>query len=521
MKRLWTTLFLLALLVSQSAWGISLENLFSPGELIDGHAKIQQDCKQCHVRGRDLTQNDLCLDCHEKVSADVHNRKGFHGRSEQVESVQCRSCHTDHKGRDADIVWLDQDRFNHEMSDYRLIGKHRQAKCESCHESDKHYREAPSACIDCHKKDDVHKNKLGKKCGSCHNPKAWSSEQFDHDQTAFKLRFAHKQVACDLCHVENRYKKTPKTCVSCHAIKDVHQNRFGNDCKACHNTEKWEKPRFDHDRNTRFKLESSHRSVGCNACHARTRQALPGKKSSPRRCIACHKLDDVHQGENGKRCEQCHAEDRWSKNSFDHDQDTKFKLRGAHAKASCESCHQKDLRGKKTSPACYSCHQHQDAHKGQEGESCETCHNDKSWWLEDVRYDHDLSDFPLLGQHAVVGCEACHLSSAFKDVKQACVDCHAEDDIHDQTLGQKCQQCHNPNDWLIWQFDHNRTDFKLKGAHEKLHCRLCHNRPMENAVELKQQCIDCHRADDVHDGNFGGDCERCHNQTDFSVIQIN
>ena len=519
MKRISLALFLFAALMSQMAYGIGLENLFSPGDVIKGHAKLQDDCKNCHVRGRKMSRNQLCMDCHKKVAADVKQHKGFHGRNKKVTSAQCRTCHTEHKGRDAQIVWLDKDRFNHDLTDYRLLGKHRQVLCKSCHVQSKKFRQAPGKCIDCHKKDDIHKGKLGKQCSNCHNPKAWSSEQFDHDKTKFKLRFAHKKVACDLCHVENRYKHTPKKCVSCHAIKDVHKNRFGNDCKRCHTQKKWSETWFRHDRDTRFRLKGKHKTVTCNACHSASKQAV-GKTRRPRQCNDCHRLDDVHKGDNGKQCDKCHAETSWRKNSFDHNKDTKFKLHGAHIKASCESCHQKDIRGKKTSPACYSCHEHQDAHKGQEGKDCGKCHNDSTWWLEDVRYDHDLTDFPLLGQHAVVGCEACHLSSAFKDVKKQCIDCHREDDIHKQTLGENCQQCHNPNDWLIWQFDHDQTDFRIEGAHEKLHCSLCHVKPMKKGQKLKHQCIDCHRADDVHDGNFGADCDRCHTQTDFSVVNI-
>jgi len=137
-----------------------------------------------------------------------------------------------------------------------------------------------------------------------------------------------------------------------------------------------------------------------------------------------------------------------------------------------------------------------------------------------VRFDHDLSDFPLIGQHAVVGCESCHLSSAFKDAKKECNDCHKEDDIHKRALGADCKQCHNPNDWLIWHFNHDETDFKIKGAHEKLHCDTCHFKPLDKNRKKKTHCVDCHSRDDVHDGNFGSDCVKCHTQDDFRVINI-
>ena len=508
------------LLLPGQVLALDLEMLFSPGELISGHAKLEGDCKNCHVRGRDTTQNRLCLDCHEKIDDDIKSMQGFHGGSKKTSADQCRTCHSDHKGRGAQIIWLDKDHFDHDLTDYRLKGGHRKVLCNDCHATKEKYRDAPSKCIDCHEKKDAHNGKLGKECENCHQPDAWGSDQFDHDKTKFKLRFSHQSVACNLCHVDNRYKKTPQQCVSCHAIKDVHKGRFGADCKQCHNEKKWSQSRFDHNKDTDYLIKGRHKTVACNACHS-TRKRQSKRATKVRQCYDCHKLDDVHKNRNGKQCEQCHAEDSWTNSRFDHDAKTDFPLKGAHKKASCESCHQKDIRGKKTSMACYSCHKHQDVHKGQEGKTCDRCHNDSTWWLEDVRYDHDLSDYPLLGQHAVVSCESCHLSSAFKDVKKECVDCHRDDDIHEQTLGADCKQCHNPNDWLIWQFDHDQTDFKIEGAHENLHCSLCHVKPLQKGQKLKSRCIDCHRADDVHDGNFGTECSSCHLQSDFSTININ
>lgn len=501
---------------------LDFEKLFMPGKLIQGHMKYEPDCKYCHVRLRETTQNQLCMDCHEEIGKDVKNKVGFHGRNKQVKSSDCYVCHTDHKGRDAKIIWLDKDRFDHDTTDYPLKGMHQQGECISCHKKNKKYSEAPTECIACHKDDDIHKTKLGDKCESCHNPKGWSNEQFDHDKTDFKLNHSHQKVACDLCHVENKYKDTPNKCVSCHAIKDVHQKRFGDKCQDCHSEKKWEQSKFDHDKDTKYRLKGKHRSVTCHNCHSieDSKKNKGKKKQKHRTCNNCHRLDDVHKGKNGTQCDQCHAEDSWLKSSFDHDKKTEFPLKGAHKKASCQACHQTDEKGKKTDKACYSCHQHEDVHEGQQGKQCDNCHNDESWWMEDVRFDHELSDFPLIGQHAVVGCESCHLSSTFKDVKKECNSCHQLDDVHKQALGEDCAQCHNPNDWLIWSFEHDETDFKLKGAHVDIHCHSCHFKPLQSTNKRNTRCVDCHHRDDVHDGNFGPDCGRCHNQDNFKAINI-
>ncbi len=506
------------LLFTAELWAFDFEKLFMPGEVIAGHQKYELDCKHCHSRGRETSQRKLCLDCHEDTAADVNEKKGYHGIDPTASSAECKLCHTDHKGRKAQIIWLDKDRFDHANTDFELRGRHLETGCNKCHEDGKKYFEAPGKCVDCHKEDDVHKEKLGDKCETCHNEKGWSSDQFDHDKTDFKLKDSHREVACDLCHFEQKYKDTPKECISCHAIKDIHKQRFGEKCESCHKETKWDESKFKHDRDTNYKIKGAHIKVNCHSCHAETYK-IKGKKRKSRNCYACHKLDDVHAEKNGQKCNDCHNEQNWLKTQFDHAKETKFPLRGAHETASCQACHQVASKDQKLETDCYSCHHHEDAHDEQQGKHCDRCHNESSWWLRDVRYDHDLSDFPLIGQHAVVGCESCHPNSKFKDAKGECNDCHRDDDVHEQSLGEDCKFCHNPNDWLIWTFDHDETDFKLEGAHEDQHCAACHYRPRLTKPESPRECSQCHNRDDIHAGNFGSDCGACHGQENFRDIK--
>lgn len=523
MPRFLISLFLAIMTLPTSAF--DFEKLFMPGPVIAGHEEYEQKCENCHVRLKETTQQQLCLDCHEDIAVDQAADKGFHGRNKAASSQDCRVCHTDHKGRDAQIVWLDPDRFNHEDTDYPLTGRHQQAECLSCHQPDRKHRETPDQCFDCHEDNDVHKGELGQECKNCHSPKGWGSDQFDHSQTEFELKHSHNDVACDLCHIREEYKDTPKQCYSCHAIKDVHEQRFGDQCQECHSEKKWDESLFKHDRDTDYKLRGKHSKVDCHSCHsiADARNKKKNVKTQPRNCYSCHRLDDVHQGQNGKQCRDCHNENSWQESEFDHDRQTDFPLRGAHARTGCESCHDSQDEERKTDKQCYACHQHQDAHEEQLGKRCDRCHNDKSWWLEDVRFDHDLARYPLIGQHAVVGCESCHDDSRFQDTASECKDCHQQDDVHQQALGTDCAQCHNPNGWLIWQFDHGDTDFPLQDAHQQLHCHSCHYEPLEPETDSsprQYQCIDCHNRDDVHEGNFGADCSQCHNQKDFKTIDI-
>ena len=515
-------LFALLLVAVQFAYADAFEILLMPGKVIEGHAKYETDCGKCHTtktfKKEDLSP--LCLDCHKEIRADVKDKKGFHGRLKTGPNAGCRTCHTDHKGRDADIIKFDPQTFNHDQTDYPLRDRHTAVPCKSCHEPKKKYREAKSDCNSCHSKQSPHgegMGKLAKECQSCHVEQGWKTIKFDHDKkTKYNLTGKHKTTACVACHANERYAKTPKDCFSCHRLNDVHAGTNGKDCKKCHATTSWKKLSFDHDTDTDFPLRGKHADINCRACHKD--DAFKDKLKTT--CISCHKNDDVHKGLNGPKCESCHSEKGWKKTKFDHDKDTKFKLMGKHKDASCTACHKGDPYKVKTSKECIDCHKYDDVHKGQQGKLCQNCHNPKGW-REKVRFDHDVTHFPLIGLHATTPCEECHLSGSYKDTKSGCNDCHAKKDTHKQKLGLNCQLCHNPNGWKIWRFDHNKQSlFKIDGKHVKVHCDGCHTAAVKVVAHTPRDCLACHRADDIHSGSFGPRCADCHTTKSFKDIEL-
>jgi hypothetical protein len=573
-------LFICALPVSAQ----TIESVLMPGPLIKDHAKVEQDCKSCHVRFERAGQDPLCIECHKDVGADFRDHAGFHGRLEPVPN--CRQCHTEHRGRDAKIAQFDAKTLDHQRTDFELRGKHRDTECQKCHVTGKKYRDASHQCSVCHKKDDLHKGGLGTKCADCHNETKWQEVDFDHGKkTHFPLTGAHadKAVKCDNCHVDGHYKDTTKTCIGCHKADDDHKGQFGEKCNTCHTADAWEKQTFSHNRDTKFELKDKHQQVVCTECHKsplyttktgtacwdchrkddkhkeslgrncaachfergwkelggkfdhdKTRFPLRGGhaakkveckdchkdlmyRQTPNDCIACHKKDDKHEGNLGRNCNDCHAEVEWKKvdGRFDH-QKTKFPLRGAHAtaKVECKACH-KDLRSYRGIPGdCYSCHEKDDKHEKTEGKLCEQCHGEKSWRID--RYDHTATRFPLIGRHITTPCKDCHVKTLrFKDAARDCWSCHRKDDkVHKETLGTKCEDCHNTRAWSVWQFDHDRkTKYPLVGSHRKVDCIACHKAPApagKAIAALRSDCVDCHRKDDVHDGRFGARCGQCH-----------
>lgn len=510
-----------------------IEGVVMPGKLIQGHAKLEEKCENCHVRFDKAAQSGLCLDCHEEVAADVNRKQGYHGR---IKPQPCKDCHTDHKGREARIVVLDEAAFDHRLTDYALKGKHVEVKCDACHKPGTRHRAAPIRCNDCHRDDDVHKGGLGAVCQDCHTEANWKETRFDHGKTRFKLLGKHVDVPCKDCHVQNKYKDLPMACIACHRKDDKHKALFGEKCEACHGATDWKTIAFDHERDGRWALKGKHADAKCEACHKVDPYQIKGETA----CIACHKKEDKHKGALGKQCAECHNERDWKETRFDHDK-TKFRLLGRHVDVPCADCHA-DNRYKETPKNCYGCHKALDdgrpperkgvklvagakpkvGHKGRYGEKCETCHVEKAW--SEIRFDHDKdTKYALKAKHREVKCDTCHTGHLYKDkLKSECYACHRDDDNkkgHQGKLGKACEACHDERSWKVQQFDHLRTRFPLTGGHVKTACDKCHT--TLDFRKAPSACGACHEKEDQHKRRLGDACERCHNTRNWKVWDFN
>ena len=356
----------------------------------------------------------LCRSCHEPIAQDIARHGGFHGRVSGIETGQCRACHTEHKGRGADIVKLESTAFPHSRTDFQLQGAHATVACGDCHATGRKFRDAPSACFDCHKADEPHAGKLGRDCGSCHEVSGWDRTRFDHSKTSYALTGKHVEAACDACHLGNRYDGTPTQCASCHTPDDVHAGTRGTACADCHQTSSWTGTKYDHLRATGFALAGVHAQVDCKACHRSASLADP----LPRDCAGCHRSDDPHATRFGSRCDQCHGSSAWRPAAFDHARDGKFELRGAHAKLDCHACHTAVVAQQKLGTDCAGCHRASDVHAGQLGRDCAQCHGVETWRGR-LQFDHDFTPFPLVGLHVAVPCFACHRTTAYKGAPEA------------------------------------------------------------------------------------------------------
>ena len=509
------------------------------------HATLR--CSQCHnatriqpearpaIRMKDLNRTFLglsraCISCHQ----DFHQGQLSH---------ECQTCHNS-------TDWKDVSRFNHAKTRYPLTGEHARMACEKCHavpvpgQSAKYKGISFSTCASCHA--DPHHGAFQKDCGSCHSTAGWKqlstagvSAQFDHDKTDYPLRGKHRAVACAACHRGENFKArlAHALCSDCHR-PDPHSGQFakrkdGGKCESCHTVEGFKPASFTVKDNaaSAYPLEAKPAKVECAKCHIPAGTATRYKIKFAK-CTDCHQ--DGHAGQFAaapllNRCESCHTVKGFTPSTFAlaRHKETRFPLIGAHLAVPCADCHE----SKRANPSsavpfhfsnlsCTTCHQ--DVHrsqfseymakKGRDGRTlgCEACHGLNDW--KDVsKFDHDHTAFPLLGAHKAVACIQCHKPPnlettmehvAFKEARRDCEGCH--EDPHARQFARNgrspgCDQCHNTTKWKPSLFDHEKTAFSLRGAHQQVRCAACHKNLREVGEKqvlfyqsTPKECAACH-----------------------------
>jgi len=345
-----------------------------------------------------------------------------------------------------------------------------------------------------------------------------------------RLSRAHAQLEgvanCLQCHSKGQQVVAAK-CLTCHkpiaqriaAKQGVHRD-VTTDCVACHvehagvdaELRPFDTRTFDHAKDAGFALDGLHAALKtqCAACH-KTRSFLTAQTG----CASCH--TDPHKGTLGTSCTGCHSTSvrfAAASKAFDHTK-AKFPLKGAHATATCESCHKnKQFKGIAFA-SCSNCHA--DPHASKMGAACSSCHTEASWRTSKV--DHARTAFPLKGRHATVECAKCHRTSAVRvNVRfDTCAACHA--DPHRGSFApQDCSACHTEATFRKGAFDHATTTFPLADRHAGLECVACHKTLTASVRDfrgLKTSCASCH--EDVHRGELGSSCGSCHSSRSFAV----
>ena len=330
-----------------------------------------------------------------------------------------------------------------------------------------------------------------KNCNACHGP--------DQNVLEAKCLDCHKELAARIRDGKGFHADKKTQCTTCHS------EHLGKD----YDLRQLDLKQFDHAQ-TGWPLQGLHaKVVNCAACH-KTRSFI-GLKTE---CAACHK--DPHLGRLPD-CTGCHALDRPMKTvTFDHSK-TAYPLTGGHVKAACMQCHAKQVYKGLPYANCNSCHT--DPHKGTLGTACTTCHTTQTWKKPTVAH----KAFPLTGKHLSVACEKCHPSGQWKYKKSfaRCADCHKDPHLG-QFPNKTCDACHSVEGFKPAKFSHDM--FKLEAGHA-IECVKCHAREKGSfpggrgeAIRYKPiatTCVTCHK--DIHKGQFGNQCEKCHNVQSFKL----
>lgn len=232
-------------------------------------------CENCHKNNIFAGTPQDCFSCHQQD--DEHNGKF---------GQDCAVCHSPNGWEPAT--------FNHDLSAFKLEGKHADVSCESCHQNNI-FKGTPQDCYSCHQKDDEHNGQFGTDCAACHDSSDWDNATFDHTRSNFPLTGAHINVACENCHQNGVFKGAPSTCISCHADPAFHAGAFGAECASCHNTSNWNQAGFNFAHPEPSAEEGgsgiTHGGATCRQCHPAT-----VKEAS---CTACHDSNNPGGGEGG------------------------------------------------------------------------------------------------------------------------------------------------------------------------------------------------------------------------------
>ncbi len=303
--------------------------MLSPGELIQGHQDISNDCFSCHAPFGGI-ENNKCIACHNlaEIGRDTVGAGNTISGKEKIlfhqnlSSQSCTACHSDHKGIKPELL---PGGFKHTLLSETIVNN-----CVTCHQkpTDKLHSQLNTSCKSCH-------NTEGWKSGAKFNHNMLSASDKDncvscHQKPADKL---HKQLSasCVSCHSTEGWKSNvtfnhdmltvsdKNNCASCHdKPKDSFHGSLKDNCDKCHSTEKWVPATFDHaryfilDRDHNASCNTCHKNNNyetytCYGCHEHTVSNILSEHNEEgiyniNNCVACHRSADEEGGEyNGNR----------------------------------------------------------------------------------------------------------------------------------------------------------------------------------------------------------------------------
>jgi hypothetical protein len=247
----------------------------SPGELVQGHQKLNNQCASCHSPFQGI-DNSKCIGCHKlsDIGKDDSSAILFH---ERLKNSTCTACHTEHKGvmQNRSLV----------VFDHKLLGESDKNSCNSCHK-------VPVS--------GTHKNYLST-CNSCHTTSTWKSTE----------GFNHAMILMD----------QQKNCTLCHSVPadNMHAD-FGSACISCHTVNQWKPSSFNHDKYfvfdgnhgaacTNCHMNNNFKAYSCTSCHEHSGNKLFSEHAEEgitdiSNCVRCHRSGNEHDAKGGENDEE-------------------------------------------------------------------------------------------------------------------------------------------------------------------------------------------------------------------------
>lgn len=484
----------------------------------------------------------------------LNAQKSPHGNSFRA---NCDDCHKTESWK-VDLKTLV---YDHDATQFPLIGQHRDVSCMDCHKT-LEFGNIQKECNACHI--DIHEQTVGTDCQKCHTPDSWIVTNITqiHQQSRFPLIGPHTVADCKDCHTNLasaslpsasllRFDQLGTDCYDCHranydnTTKPNHvQSNYSTNCTECHNINAftWEGAGVNHNF---FPLTGGHALDDCKTCHT-----SGSYTKIPAECITCHQADYNSTSNPGHtslnfttNCKECHSLDPgWKPASYrDHDSRSFPIYSGRHDGEwdNCSDCHKN--QDNYADFTCIDCHAHSNKnridndHDGVNGyeyskTSCYACHPTGN---SNGSFNHNNTGFPLTGAHNTTKCSECH-TNGYSGTSNVCSACHINDynqtndpnhKIANGKFTEDCASCHTTEPG--WKPATYPAHSNLEGAHLPIanSCADCHK---GNYSTIPSSCNDCHNGDYTQTTNpshsaaqFPVTCADCHSQSAWKPATFN
>ena len=355
-------------------------------------------------------------------------------------------------------------------------------------------------CMSCHEHKNVHDKKYNEttsapKTGAkgCHSDAGKLefdyknlTERYHGPQSKFPLVKGHKGVPCSDCHTGRKKKgkttfdKIPTDCNAsgkCHE-DSLHKGSLGEECVACHSSRHVGRAQVRSRRAVPRRRQGRGQELPAQgrAPEERVRGLPPASASSPRRrrraaAEGCHADDDAHKGRLGNKCEKCHVET--GDNIFNHNTMSRVPARRQAPRRPLRRLPPVDHVQAAPDRLLWLSPRAARAQGPVRHRVRAVPHDARR--STDVKPLHDVGDFSLRGMHDNLACERCHKDNRpLAGSGNLCINCHRQDDIHNNSLSPRCGECHTQWSFTPARFDHARVGCNLTGLHRTFACFDCH-----------------------------------------------